>query len=204
MRMQNLPYGMADIRDCRMMEALADDAAITLRTFADIVRNLVVDHERALAELNADWSCTQEIADRFVRLGKVDFRSAHRYASRLVTWARNEGVTPVTITYADATRLWQEFLADAQKDAAEAQAGLPAELPLDDAAFRSALNPKDIVAARATHGSASPAETARLLMHAKARGATYETRLETIVRRRESAHEAINAVLAMTLARVEL
>ena len=64
LRIQNLQLGMADVRDAQVLEALADDACITLRTFAGIVRELVVDRKRALAELNADWTCTQELADR--------------------------------------------------------------------------------------------------------------------------------------------
>ena len=38
LRIQNLQLGMADVRDAQVLEALADDACITLRTFAGIVR----------------------------------------------------------------------------------------------------------------------------------------------------------------------
>lgn len=47
LRIQNLQLGMADVRDAQVLEALADDACITLRTFAGIVRELVVDRKRA-------------------------------------------------------------------------------------------------------------------------------------------------------------
>ena len=59
-----------------------------------LVENLKVDRERALAELNADWTCTQEIADGLVRNANVDFRTGHGFASALVTWARTNGKTP--------------------------------------------------------------------------------------------------------------
>lgn len=150
MRMQNLCLGMADVRDARMMKELADDACIVLRTFAGFVRTLCVDRERALAELNADWTCTQEIADRLVRCGHVDFRSGHGFASRLVTWAREKGVTPPTLEYGDVFALWKIFRADAKN------AALPETFPLSEAELREATSPEGIVKARATKGSANP------------------------------------------------
>lgn len=199
LRMQNLAYGMPDVRDCRTMEALADDACVTLRTFAGIVRGLTVDHERALAELNADWTCTQEIADRLVRFGRIDFRSGHHYASRLVTWARNEGVTPVTLRYEDAVRLWKAFVEESRSTGTDA--GLPEALPLDEDGFMAALDPERIVAARSTPGSSSPAETKALLESARARADAARERLDGIERRREGARNSITAALAIVLAR---
>ena len=150
LRMQNLALGMADVRDARVMASLADDACIVLRTFAGFVRTLRVDRERALAELNADWTCTQEIADRLVRSGHVDFRSGHGFASRLVTWARERGVTPPVLRYTDAVDLWKSFRADAKA------ASLPEDFPLSEAELREATSPAGIVRARATTGSANP------------------------------------------------
>lgn len=149
LRMQNLALGMADVRDARVMASLADDACIVLRTFAGFVRTLRVDRERALAELNADWTCTQEIADRLVRSGHVDFRSGHGFASRLVSWARERGVTPPILQYGDVLALWKTFLADAKTE-------LPEDFPLSEAELREATSPEGIVRARATTGSANP------------------------------------------------
>ena len=149
LRTQNLAFGMADVRDARVMASLADDACIVLRTFAGFVRTLRVDRERALAELNADWTCTQEIADRLVRSGHVDFRSGHGFASRLVSWARERGVTPPVLQYGDVLALWKTFLADAKTE-------LPEDFPLSEAELRDATSPEGIVRARATTGSANP------------------------------------------------
>ena len=149
LRTQNLALGMADVRDARVMASLADDACIVLRTFAGFVRTLRVDRERALAELNADWTCTQEIADRLVRSGRVDFRSGHGFASRLVSWARERGVTPPILQYGDVLALWKTFLADAKTE-------LPEDFPLSEAELREATSPAGIVGARATKGSANP------------------------------------------------
>lgn len=200
LRTQNLAYGMPDVRDCRLMQALTDDACVTLRTFAGIIRSLSVDHERALAELNADWTCTQEIADRLVRFAHVDFRSGHRFASRLVTWARETGVTPVTITYADAKKLWEDFTAAAENDTAEKEAHLPVEFPLSEPDFKAALNPADIVAARATSGSTSPTETRRLLDAMKHDETTLRVHCDTLSHRREKARETLKTTLAALLA----
>ena len=200
LRVQNLAYGMPDARDCRIMDSLADDACITLRTFAGIVKSLEVDHERALAELNSDWTCTQEIADRLVRLGGVDFRSGHHFASHLVTWARQGGVTPPALAYADACRLWKEFVAAAQENATEKTANLPAELPLDEATFLGALNPMDILKARATPGSASPEETAKLLEAMKNHATCLLMHLDTLWQRRQSADENLKQQLKEALA----
>ena len=200
MRTQNLAYGMPDVRDCRLMEALTDDACVTLRTFAGIVNTLTVDHERALAELNTDWTCTQEIADRLVRLGHVDFRSGHRFASRLVTWARENGVTPVTLTYENVTALWQDFYAAAQEDAAEKEAQLPATFPLAEADLKAALNPVDITAARATPGGASPEETHRLLAAAKSAETAVRVHWDTLTHRRTHTLDMLKTTLAAALA----
>ena len=164
LRLQNLPYGMADARDARIMEALADDACVVLRTLAGIISSLEVDRERALAELNADWTASQEIADRLVRVGGVDFRSGHRFASRLVGWAREAGVTPKTLQYADACRIWTEF----QPEAAQAGTELPSALPLEEAVFMDALDPMGILNARATAGSANPQNMKYMLDSAEA------------------------------------
>ena len=200
MRTQNLAYGMPDVRDCRLMEALTDDASVTLRTFASIIKTLTVDHDRALAELNADWTCTQEIADRLVRLGHVDFRSGHRFASRLVTWARENGITPVTLTYENVTALWQDFYAAAQEDAAEKEAQLPATFPLAEADLKAALNPVDITAARATPGSASPEETRRLLAAAKSAETAVRVHWDTLTHRRTHTLDTLKTTLAAALA----
>ena len=64
------------------------DAAVVVKTFAGIVKSLRVDRERALAELNAEWTCTQEIADTLMREAGIDFRTGHGFASRFVTYAR--------------------------------------------------------------------------------------------------------------------
>lgn len=147
MRMQNLTLGMADVRDSWSMESLMTDAAVVVKTFAGIVKSLRVDRERALAELNAEWTCTQEIADTLMREAGIDFRTGHGFASRFVTYAREKGLTPANATYGDFTGVWSEFAAG--KD-------LPQSFPLNDGQLKQAVNPLHILENRKTPGSASP------------------------------------------------
>lgn len=194
LRMQNLALGMADVRDARIMQALADDACVVLRTFAGFVRTLRVDRERALAELNADWTCTQEIADRLVRSGSVDFRSGHRFASRLVTWARESGVTPPTLSHEDVRTLWRSARADLGTP------GLPEEFPLSETELREATSPEGIVRARATLGSCNPDFVAADLERVREALGRVRIRIQALEQKRSLTVERLDAALLETLA----
>ena len=194
MRMQNLCLGMADVRDARMMKELADDACIVLRTFAGFVRTLRVDRDRALAELNADWTCTQEIADRLVRSGHVDFRSGHCFASRLVTWAREKGVTPPTLEYGDVLALWKTFRADVKA------ASLLEDFPLGEAELREATSPEGIVKSRATTGSANPDKVAADLVREREALGLVAVEIQKLEQRRSLAEARLDLALCKTLA----
>ncbi len=194
LRMQNLALGMADVRDARVMASLADDACIVLRTFAGFVRTLRVDRERALAELNADWTCTQEIADRLVRSGHVDFRSGHGFASRLVTWAREKGVTPPTLEYGDVLALWKTFRADVKA------ASLPEDFPLGEAELREATSPEGIVKSRATTGSANPDKVAADLVREREALGLVAVEIQKLEQRRSLAEARLDLALCKTLA----
>lgn len=193
LRMQNLALGMADVRDARVMASLADDACIVLRTFAGFVRTLCVDRERALAELNADWTCTQEIADRLVRSGHVDFRSGHGFASRLVSWARERGVTPPILQYGDVLALWKTFLADAKTE-------LPEDFPPSEAELREATSPEGIVRARATTGSANPDKVAADLVREREALGLVAVEIQKLEQRRSLAEARLDLALCKTLA----
>lgn len=194
LRMQNLALGMADVRDARVMASLADDACIVLRTFAGFVRTLRVDRERALAELNADWTCTQEIADRLVRSGHVDFRSGHGFASRLVSWARERGVTPPILQYGDVLALWKTFRADVKA------ASLPEDFPLGEAELREATSPEGIVKSRATTGSANPDKVAADLVREREALGLVAVEIQKLEQRRSLAEARLDLALCKTLA----
>ncbi|WP_281536644.1 lyase family protein [Parasutterella excrementihominis] len=152
LRLQNLPTGMPDERDEPLINELFKDVKSVLGRFDRVVNGLRVKEENALKEIASDWTCTQEIADRFVLKG-IDFRTGHGFASSLVTWARAYSKTPETTFYEEVCEIWKDF----QKERAE----MP--FPLSEEEFKAALNPRAIVEGRQTAGSCSAEEVRKLL-----------------------------------------
>ena len=121
-----------------------------VKQFNKILNALEVNPERALEELNLDWTCSQEIADELMRKYEVPFRTGHHFASEIVTYARAHNIPPSEFAYADACIIYQRL---AQEDAA-----LPQKLPLTEAEFRACLDPVAIVNNRAVKGGPQPSE----------------------------------------------
>lgn len=195
LRMQNLALGMADVRDVRVMQSLCDDACVTLRTFAGIVRSLAVDHDRALEELNSDWTCTQEIADRLVRLCGVDFRSGHGFASHLVSWAREKGVTPPKLSYQDASDVWAQFRTTSHR------AALPERFPLSEKDLKGAISPIGILEARVTPGSANPHLIAQSIEGTRLSLTETTRKVEILLHKRAATAEKLDCELALLIER---
>lgn len=146
LRMQNLTIGQPDVRDSNTMGELFADANIVVRAFASFVETIRVDVKRALEELNADWTCTQEIADTLMRDAGIDFRTGHGFASHYVTYARANGKTPVNSTYEDFCRAWALYAEEK---------GLDKTFPLTPEELAHATDPHLILQNRKTIGSSS-------------------------------------------------
>ena len=86
----------------------------------------------------------------------LPFRIGHHMASRMVGWARANNVLPLEFPYAQMRRIYREEVSEEYPEG-------PAELPMSEEEFRAALDPRSIVAARRTAGSASPAEVRKML-----------------------------------------
>jgi argininosuccinate lyase len=114
-----------------------------------------VDPERSLAEVNHDYSAMTNLAEVLVQSARVPFREAHEYASHLTDLGRQRGLRPPEIPFADAATLYREQMGGA--------------LPLSQAEFAAALDPRQIVATRRGQGGPQPAEVARMLDYARAR-----------------------------------
>lgn len=151
----NLSPGMGDYKRTGAETAL-DTLNTTLAGLATVLDNLVIDPKRALAEVEADYSTTTELADTLQREADVPFRIGHHFASELVTYGRANALKPADLPFAEVQRI---YLASS--------GGAP--LPLSEAVFRRSLSARGMVEAAKGLGGPQPAEVARMLAEAKAK-----------------------------------
>jgi len=154
----NITPGMSDAKEVRPNSAMVNSAIAVLRNWDRILGALVISPERALEELDSDWTASQEIADVLMRKYKLPFRVGHHIASEIVDHAKAKDIKPLAFPYGEAQRIY-----------AASVKGLsaPAELPMSEAEFRSTLDPVAIIRNRASVGGPQPAEMARMLKIAR-------------------------------------
>lgn len=157
----NIPPGMPDAKDAKANSAMIDSATRTLQDLDRILKALAIDPERALDELNSDWTASQELADVLMRRYKLPFRAGHHFASEVVDYAKLNAIKPTDFPYAQAQAIYRKAAAEMQLS--------PAELPMSEAEFRATLDPVAIVKNRATSGGPQPAEMERMLREARQR-----------------------------------
>lgn len=153
----NLPPGMSDPKEVRANSAMVGSAIGVLNNWDRILNALVLDPDRALEELNSDWTASQELADVLMRRYKLPFRVGHHFASEVVEYAKAKNIKPLDFPYAEAQRIYTESV----KGSDFAQT-----LPMSESEFRATLDPVAIVKNRATAGGPQPAEMARMLREA--------------------------------------
>ena len=156
----NIPPGMSDAKDIRSNAAMVQAATSVLNNWTRILDNLVIDPNRALEELNNDWTASQELADVLMRKYKLPFRTGHHFASEVVAYAKAKDIKPLVFPYSEAQRIYAETV----KGSEYAQA-----LPMSEAEFRSTLDPAAIVNNRQTSGGPQPAEMERMIREATQR-----------------------------------
>ncbi|WP_225784388.1 lyase family protein [Xenophilus sp. Marseille-Q4582] len=154
----NITPGMSDPKDVRPNRAMVDAGITALRNLERVFNGLVVSPERALEELNSDWTASQELADVLMRKYRLPFRVGHHFASEVVDYAKAKDIKPLDFPYAQARRIYAE--------AVQGTAYSP-QLPMSEAEFRATLDPVAIVRNRATRGGPQPAEMARMLAEAQ-------------------------------------
>lgn len=157
----NIPPGMPDAKDAKANSAMIDAGTRTLARLDRILKALVIDPQRALDELNSDWTASQELADVLMRSYKLPFRAGHHFASEVVDYAKAHDIKPTDFPYAQAQAIYRKAAVEMQLT--------PAELPMSEAQFRATLDPVAIVRNRATAGGPQPAEMDRMLAEAKQR-----------------------------------
>ena len=129
-----------------------------LRLLQQVVDGIVVNKERARAEVDADYSTTTEIADALSQKADVPFRIGHHFASKLTDYGRAQGLKLHDIPYAEAARIYE----------AETKQGLP----LTDTDFRNVISAEYMVFGRRGVGGPQLAEMNRMLSEARAKAAS--------------------------------
>jgi argininosuccinate lyase len=150
----NITPGMGDPKEVRPNSAMVNSAITFLRNWDRILNSLVISPERALEELNNDWTASQELADVLMRKYKLPFRVGHHFASEVVDYAKAKDLKPLDFPYAEARRIYTAMVRGSE------YAG---ELPMSEAEFRATLDPVAIIKNRASAGGPQPAEMARML-----------------------------------------
>jgi argininosuccinate lyase len=150
----NLPNGMPDYKHGKV-EASIDAALVMLNHLSILIDALAVNPERALDEVNSDYSTTTELADELQQRCNVPFRIGHHFASELVTFGRAHHLRPSDLSYADAERIYTQSAATfGLKDAV---------LPLTEPQFRTALSARNMVDSAKVLGGPQPSEVTRML-----------------------------------------
>lgn len=156
----NLPPGMSDAKSTGRNTEMINAAIEVLEGLNDILGALNINPDRALEELNSDWTASQELADLLMREHRMPFRVGHHFASEIVTHARQDGLGPLDFPYSEAQRIYAEAVKGTD---------YPQDLPITEETFRAALHPAAIIRARATSGGPQPAEMDRMITAARDR-----------------------------------
>ena len=158
-RAHNITPGMGDAKDQRTNAEMIKSTVRFLQGFDKILKALVINPERALEELNLDWTASQELADVLMRQYKLPFRLGHHFASEVVDHAKLKDIKPLDFPYAEAKRIYKEAVKDYPQAAPE--------LPMSEAEFKATLNPVTLVQSRKTVGGPQASEMTRMLAIAK-------------------------------------
>ena len=150
----NITPGMADPKEVKPNTAMVNSAITVLRNWDRVINGLVISPERALEELNSDWTASQELADVLMRKYKLPFRVGHHFASDIVDFAKEKDIKPLDFPYAEAQRIYAKTVSGSE---------ISGNLPMSQTEFRASLDPVAIIKNRASAGGPQPSEMARML-----------------------------------------
>jgi argininosuccinate lyase len=160
----NVEPGMSDYKDFgnpkEYPNVMLRDMAALFAHAESVIRTLRFRPERALDEVNSDYSTTTELADILQREADVPFRIGHHFASELVNYGRGHRLRASQIPYAEAQRIYADIAASAKMET---------KLPLSQEQFRRSLTAENMIEASKGFGGPQPAEVARMLTGAKER-----------------------------------
>lgn len=180
-RVHNLVPGMVDGKSVAKNSRMAKSAVNMLERFLKVLNALRINPDRALEELNSDWTASQEIADRLMHDHGLPFRIGHHVASRMVSWARANNVLPKDFPYEQMQGIYKEEILEEFPEG-------PQELPMSEAEFLDALDPRKIIANRKTKGSAAPDQVQAMLVEFTEKLKKEQTQTENL---RKQVNEAI-------------
>ncbi len=155
----NITPGMSDPKSAKGNSAMVQSAVKALADWDRVLKALVVNPDRALEELNGDWTASQELADALMRNHGLPFRLGHHFASEVVGHAKKHNIKPLEFPYAEAQRVYAETVKGTD---------YPKTLPMSETQFKENLDPVMIVKNRKTSGGPQPAEMQRMIAAAKA------------------------------------
>ena len=181
-RAHNTNTGMIDGKSTKIHQDIINDSIKMLDNFMKVLNSLVVNKERALEELNLDWTASQEIADRLMHDHKLPFRIGHHVASKMVGFARLNGILPLTFPYREMQRIYAEVI---ESEFPEGER----ECPMSEEEFKQALDPREILRRRQTSGSANPEEVKRMI-------AALTEEVQAFVQWRDGQQKAIDMAIA--------
>ena len=186
MRVHNVVPGMTDGKSVAKNGRMPKAAVGMCERFLKVLNGLRINPARALEELNSDWTASQEIADRLMREHGLPFRIGHHMASRMVSYARANGLLPLNFPYAEIVRIYRQEITEEYPEASPV-------FPMSEAEFRDALDPRKIVENRRTAGSARPSEVEAMIGEEEAALLALKSKLEAREGQVEKALEALDA-----------
>lgn len=148
----NTNFGeVSDVRYALKDQVLTvtDEAIRMYRGLKTVLDGIIVNPDRTLEKVNADFSTMTELADTLLREASVPFRVGYNYASAVTTFGRKNGKTPVQISFAEYTKLYRDTTGQA--------------LPLNEEQLQQVIDPRKVVANRRGRGGPQPAEVERML-----------------------------------------
>ncbi|MDY7578810.1 argininosuccinate lyase [Herbaspirillum sp. RTI4] len=156
----NVTPGMPDYKRDQVEKTLdlTTDAFVKL---ADLLDNLAIDKDRALAEVDADYSTTTELADILQRDSDIPFRVGHHFASDLVSYGRSHKLKPGDIPFDVVQTVYAEALGKFGFERAQ--------FPLTQAQYKTALTAQNMLASSKGLGGPQRAEVVRMLAAEKER-----------------------------------
>ena len=182
----NTNTGMNDYRPVDPVLEIAAHAIAMYATYEAVVSHLRVGAQRALDEINSDYSTMTEVADVLLQHAGVPFREGHHYASELARYGRASGKRPTELTDEELVRIYRESVG--------------ADLPIDVEFVKDAMDPEAMVRNRRGLGGPQPDEVARMLeVHGRSLGASdawLEDALAQLNEAEESLESAFRALLS--------